>query len=137
MNASIISALAGLVGAAIGGLTSGLAAWFAQKTQAHLQWLVHERVVLNQIRPISEQTAVTKAASPAAFSFSRGAFSPLKKQKRRVDRKKRVPNRSGPFDWIKRYLRFHRLLRRIARPRKIGALTCVQALSADGTDRTM
>jgi hypothetical protein len=43
MNASIISALAGLIGAAIGGLTSGLAAWFAQKTQAHLQWLVHER----------------------------------------------------------------------------------------------
>src|SRR5260370_40658520 len=42
MNASIISALAGLIGAAIGGLTSGLAAWFAQKTQAHLQWLVHE-----------------------------------------------------------------------------------------------
>jgi hypothetical protein len=43
MNASIISALAGLIGAAIGGLTSGLASWFAQKTQAHLQWLVHER----------------------------------------------------------------------------------------------
>jgi hypothetical protein len=43
MNASIISALAGLIGAAIGGLTSGLAAWFAQKTQAHLQWLVYER----------------------------------------------------------------------------------------------
>ena len=43
MNASIISALAGLIGAAIGGLTSGLAAWFAQRTQAHLQWLVHER----------------------------------------------------------------------------------------------
>jgi hypothetical protein len=43
MNASIISALAGLIGAAIGGLTSGLAAWLAQKTQAHLQWLVHER----------------------------------------------------------------------------------------------
>ena len=43
MNASIISALAGLIGAAIGGLTSGLAAWFAQKTQTHLQWLVHER----------------------------------------------------------------------------------------------
>jgi hypothetical protein len=43
MNASIISALAGLIGAAIGGLTSGLASWFVQKTQAHLQWLVHER----------------------------------------------------------------------------------------------
>jgi hypothetical protein len=43
MNASIISALAGLIGAAIGGLTSGLAAWLAQKTQAHLQWLVYER----------------------------------------------------------------------------------------------
>jgi hypothetical protein len=43
MNASIISALAGLIGAAIGGLTSGLAAWLAQKTQAHVQWLVHER----------------------------------------------------------------------------------------------
>jgi hypothetical protein len=43
MNASIISALAGLIGAAIGGLTSGLASWFAQKTQAHLQWLVYER----------------------------------------------------------------------------------------------
>ena len=43
MNAPIISALAGLIGAAIGGLTSGLAAWLAQKTQAHVQWLVHER----------------------------------------------------------------------------------------------
>jgi hypothetical protein len=44
MNASIISALAALVGAAIGGLTSVLASWLTQQTQAKAQWIAQERI---------------------------------------------------------------------------------------------
>ena len=43
MNASIISALAALLGAAIGGLTSVLASWLTQQTQAKAQWIAQER----------------------------------------------------------------------------------------------
>jgi hypothetical protein len=44
MNASAISAIAALVGAAIGGLTSVLASWLTQHTQARAQLLTHEYV---------------------------------------------------------------------------------------------
>ena len=44
MEISIIPALAGLTGAAIGGLTSGIASWFAQKTQSRVQLLAQKRV---------------------------------------------------------------------------------------------
>ncbi|CAD6554999.1 hypothetical protein LMG28727_05821 [Paraburkholderia kirstenboschensis] len=44
MNASIISALAALVGAAIGGLTSVLASWLTQRTQVRAEWRAHDRV---------------------------------------------------------------------------------------------
>jgi hypothetical protein len=44
MNASAISAIAALVGAAIGGLTSVLASWLTQHTQARVQLLTHEYV---------------------------------------------------------------------------------------------
>ena len=44
MNASIISALAALVGAAIGGLTSVLASWLTQQTQAKTQWIAQDRI---------------------------------------------------------------------------------------------
>jgi hypothetical protein len=43
MNASIISALAALVGATIGGLTSVLASWMTQQTQAKAQWIAQDR----------------------------------------------------------------------------------------------
>jgi hypothetical protein len=43
MNASIISALSALVGAAIGGLTSVLASWLTQQTQAKTQWIAQDR----------------------------------------------------------------------------------------------
>jgi autotransporter translocation and assembly factor TamB len=39
MDASVISALSGLLGATIGGLTSGLATWLSQRSQAKAQWL--------------------------------------------------------------------------------------------------
>ena len=42
MDASVITALAALVGAAIGGLTSVLASWQTQRTQARAQWLAHD-----------------------------------------------------------------------------------------------
>jgi hypothetical protein len=42
MNASVISALAALVGAAIGGLTSVLASWLTQRTQVRAEWLAHD-----------------------------------------------------------------------------------------------
>jgi hypothetical protein len=42
MNASVISALAALAGAAIGGLTSVLASWLTQHSQARAQWLAQD-----------------------------------------------------------------------------------------------
>ena len=43
MDASIISALAALTGAAVGGLTSGIANWLNQRSQLRAQWLLHEK----------------------------------------------------------------------------------------------
>jgi len=43
MNASVVSALAALVGAAIGGLTSVLASWLTQRTQVRAEWRAHDR----------------------------------------------------------------------------------------------
>jgi hypothetical protein len=43
MNASVISALAALVGAIIGGLTSVLASWLTQRTQVRAEWRVQDR----------------------------------------------------------------------------------------------
>jgi hypothetical protein len=44
MNASVISALAALAGATIGGFTSLIASLLAQKYQARAQWLVQEKL---------------------------------------------------------------------------------------------
>jgi hypothetical protein len=44
MNASIVTALAALMGAAIGGLTSVLASWLAQHIQARTQWGTQDRL---------------------------------------------------------------------------------------------
>ena len=44
MDASIISAVAALIGAAIGELPSVLASWLTQKTQTRAQWLTHETI---------------------------------------------------------------------------------------------
>jgi hypothetical protein len=43
MNASIIPALAALIGAAIGGLTSLLASWYSQRIQARAQWVIQDK----------------------------------------------------------------------------------------------
>ena len=43
MNASIISALAALTGAAVGGLTSGIANWLNHRSQVRAQWILHEK----------------------------------------------------------------------------------------------
>jgi hypothetical protein len=42
MNASVISALAALVGAAIGGLTSVFASWLTRRTQVRAEWLAND-----------------------------------------------------------------------------------------------
>jgi hypothetical protein len=44
MNASVISALAALIGATIGGLTSVLASWLTQRTQVRAEWRAHDLV---------------------------------------------------------------------------------------------
>jgi len=44
MNASIISALAALAGAAIGGLMSAVGSWLAQQQQTRTQWFTHDRL---------------------------------------------------------------------------------------------
>jgi hypothetical protein len=43
VDASIISALAALTGAAVGGLTSGVANWLSHRSQIRAQWLHHEK----------------------------------------------------------------------------------------------
>ena len=43
MDASIIPALAALTGAAVGGLTSGIANWLGQRSQVRAQWILHEK----------------------------------------------------------------------------------------------
>ena len=43
MDASIISALAALTGAAVGGLTSGAAAWVNHRSQVRTEWILHEK----------------------------------------------------------------------------------------------
>jgi len=49
MDASVISALAALAGAAIGALTSGTASWMTQRTQARPQWLAQERILRQEL----------------------------------------------------------------------------------------
>lgn len=44
MNASVISALAALAGATIGGFTSVIASWLTRRYQARAQWLVQEKL---------------------------------------------------------------------------------------------
>jgi hypothetical protein len=43
VDASIISALAALTGAAVGGLTSGLANWLSQRSQVRIKWILEEK----------------------------------------------------------------------------------------------
>jgi hypothetical protein len=43
VDASIISALAALTGAAVGGLTSGMAAWLNHRSQVRVEWILHEK----------------------------------------------------------------------------------------------
>src|SRR5215831_18661916 len=49
MDPSVITALAGLTGAAVGGLTSGLASWLIQKTQVRTQWLAQEKLLRQEL----------------------------------------------------------------------------------------
>ena len=43
MDTSIISALAALTGAAVGGLTSGTANWLSQRSQLRAEWIINEK----------------------------------------------------------------------------------------------
>jgi hypothetical protein len=43
VDASIISALAALTGAAVGGLTSGIANWLNHRSQVRAQWILHDK----------------------------------------------------------------------------------------------
>jgi hypothetical protein len=43
VDASIISAVSALMGAAVGGLTSGIANWLNHRSQVRAQWLLHEK----------------------------------------------------------------------------------------------
>jgi hypothetical protein len=42
VDASIITALAALTGAAVGGLTSGIANWLNHRSEVRAQWILHE-----------------------------------------------------------------------------------------------
>jgi hypothetical protein len=43
MDVSIIPALAALTGAAVGGLTSGIATWMNHRSQVRAEWVLHEK----------------------------------------------------------------------------------------------
>jgi hypothetical protein len=43
VDISIISALAALTGAAVGGLTSGIATWMNHRSQVRADWVLHEK----------------------------------------------------------------------------------------------
>ena len=43
MDVSIISALAALTGAAVGGFTSGVATWLNHRSQVRVEWTLHEK----------------------------------------------------------------------------------------------
>ena len=43
MDVSIISAFAALTGAAVGGLTSGIATWLNHRSQVRVEWVLHEK----------------------------------------------------------------------------------------------
>jgi hypothetical protein len=43
VDVSIISALAALPGAAVGGLTSGIATWLNHRSQVRVEWILHEK----------------------------------------------------------------------------------------------
>jgi hypothetical protein len=43
VEVSIISALAALTGAAVGGLTSGIATWLNHRSQVRVEWILHEK----------------------------------------------------------------------------------------------
>jgi len=49
MNASLISALAALTGATVGGLTSALSSWLIQKTQVRAQWLAQDKLLRQEL----------------------------------------------------------------------------------------
>ena len=49
MDASVVTALAALTGATVGGLTSGLASWLVQKTQVRAQWLAQEKLLRQEL----------------------------------------------------------------------------------------
>jgi hypothetical protein len=49
MDAPVISALAALAGAAIGGLTSVLASWLTQQTQARAQWIAQDKMTRQKL----------------------------------------------------------------------------------------
>jgi hypothetical protein len=44
MDASIVSALAALAGAGLGGVTYGLASWFTSRKQTRAEWLAQDRI---------------------------------------------------------------------------------------------
>jgi hypothetical protein len=49
MDTSLIPALAGLAGAAIGGLTSGITSWLAQKSQSRVRLLAQDKVARQEL----------------------------------------------------------------------------------------
>jgi hypothetical protein len=49
MDASAITALAALAGAVVGGLTSVLASWLTQQTQARAQWLAQDKLLRQEL----------------------------------------------------------------------------------------
>ena len=66
MDASIISALSALTGAAVGGLTSGITNWLNHRSQLRSQWILHEK----NRRQILYKDFIEDASSATSMHYS-------------------------------------------------------------------
>jgi len=79
VDASIITALAALTGAAVGGLTSGVAAWLNHRSQVRTEWILHEKSRRQALYKdfIDEAKQRTQAAGEKAKRAVAGNDMPL------------------------------------------------------------
>ena len=81
MDISIIPALAGLTGAAIGGLTSGITSWFAQKTPSRVQLLAQDKVVREELYKEFIEAATRCYTAPTRKTGLSCISKPLRKDR--------------------------------------------------------
>lgn len=74
MDASVISALAALMGTAVGGLTSVLANWLNHRLQVRSQWLQHEKTAVRSSIAISSRRHRSATSMPCSTTTGMPIF---------------------------------------------------------------